>query len=1231
MIKKLVCITLLGGFAFVLASAELTAGDPDQIKAWIEQLQKPTLKTRILAAASLGETGNLGDLADAALAPLGSCLEDSNSDVRVYAAFALGRVGGNHVRTISLLSPLLIDPDEHVRYSAEWSLAEVAKVIASLEITDEMASKLLGLFRSIEVQMLSGTFQERHVIAVKLARIRLESRAGSNEAAPKVATKSVEVAPISKEGPTLETNMLVSISLYEAIDIVGRLALVDRMTSEKVFDDKLRLGVLKHELQGQDLNVVSYALVRWQSKGSLMMAQLFDELTDADLSSTYGENVVRSLVPTDLRQWEKLCKIIASRSYSVDLRIAGLHVVESCWNKDASSPAFLSLVPSTLQKLISDPAEDEQVRIPAIAAFAKLAHDSSGAANVVVECLKGTDTDSAMFYPLVEALGSFGKLGADGIGRLIDGLSAKDAETRRVCTESLGKVGSSLGKVGSVAQDAVPALVALIVNPDEVVEVKSQAASSLKQMGSMGVEALISSIGHPDAKVREHVLRALSIAANSNTEIAATFLGKLSDTQEAGNVRASAAAGLGAVGSLAKESTAAALRKACEETEPTELRAAAIIALARIDREQAKIVIDANKDDAEWLIRASAAFGLHLCGSTSESIESLLGLLDASERDQLVLSALSDLGTTASPHLLRIAQDTERSMAERLCCIEALFATPPVPWPAIIQLLDDDEIGDQTASLLESAELFESEVAPLLIGRLGSGKLNASTRYRIIRVLEADGFGAVEDESKWADTFSLNQPEASRFALSLPKKKKTAIKLDAPASPPPPTASAAVLPSPPTTGVELPATETMTEFVADGSSERKFIPGLIQGDDRKVAVFYGTNRLPLASQVKSTPVTSLHVGLAGVAIAIMFGCFFLFPRQSWIRYGIASLMGMGAFSAIALQAMIVMSWQAVGKEQPRYSGLVSEEIQYGVCEVSIPEGHQAGELESPQLFKFEVTLDPEKHVVLTNVECMPVETFRAALRSEMDRKGKNIFVFLHGYNVSFEDAARRTAQMAYDLKFEGAPVFYSWPSQAKWYSYVMDKDNIQLSVAQIRSFLIDIATTSQADTINLIAHSMGNVGLTAALSEIEQTSTPYFNQVVLAAPDIDADVFKNEIASKIVSKSHRTTLYTSKSDLALISSRYFNQRNRAGDSGPEVIVLDGIETIDATAVDSSLLGHSYYGSNVTVLDDLGLLLKNKPIESREYLKAIVRGRKPYWAFEPTRISRVQSRPIEISR
>jgi esterase/lipase superfamily enzyme len=204
--------------------------------------------------------------------------------------------------------------------------------------------------------------------------------------------------------------------------------------------------------------------------------------------------------------------------------------------------------------------------------------------------------------------------------------------------------------------------------------------------------------------------------------------------------------------------------------------------------------------------------------------------------------------------------------------------------------------------------------------------------------------------------------------------------------------------------------------------------------------------------------------------------------------------------------------------------------------------------------------------------------------------------------------------MSFDLKYPGCAVFYSWPSHNNWYRYQDDASNISRSVDQIRDFLTQIARESGAESVNLIAHSMGNVGLTQALASMTSTG-PTFNQVVLAAPDIDAKIFREEIATKITSRAKRVTLYTSQTDLALIASRYFNTSSRIGDSSDGPPLYPGIETIDATAVDSSLLGHSYYGSNVTVLEDIANLLQNRSVTDRSYLSLQTATNPPYWSFE----------------
>ena len=95
-------------------------------------------------------------------------------------------------------------------------------------------------------------------------------------------------------------------------------------------------------------------------------------------------------------------------------------------------------------------------------------------------------------------------------------------------------------------------------------------------------------------------------------------------------------------------------------------------------------------------------------------------------------------------------------------------------------------------------------------------------------------------------------------------------------------------------------------------------------------------------------------------------------------------------------------------------------------------------------------------------------------------KTANAFVFVHGYNVTFEDAARWTAQITYDLGFDGAPTFYSWPSRGSVPAYTIDEQNIEWTQSNLRRFLEDFFTRSQAQNVYLIAHSIGNRALTRA-------------------------------------------------------------------------------------------------------------------------------------------------------
>ncbi|GFO63256.1 alpha/beta hydrolase [Geomonas paludis] len=309
------------------------------------------------------------------------------------------------------------------------------------------------------------------------------------------------------------------------------------------------------------------------------------------------------------------------------------------------------------------------------------------------------------------------------------------------------------------------------------------------------------------------------------------------------------------------------------------------------------------------------------------------------------------------------------------------------------------------------------------------------------------------------------------------------------------------------------------------------------------------------------------------------------------------------------------------KGTAQYGAERDAKLHYGKCEVTIPVSHVPGELEGPSTLLLELSADPEKHIILKDARELGEQEFYRQLKAEAGPR--DILLFVHGYNVAFEKAARRTAQLAYDLKFPGIPVLFSWPSQGKILGYADDARTVAASVPDIERFLRILIERYRPEKIHVIAHSMGTHGLTQALARISDSQKKghkvIFNQLVLAAPDIDGKLFREEIAPKLSHLARRVSLYASSHDLALAVSHRYNDGRRAGDSNPEIVVVPGVDSIDVSRVDTSLLGHSYYGSNRSIITDISEALQLKKPDEREFL---VRRESPqhrkYWLFNPTR-------------
>jgi esterase/lipase superfamily enzyme len=305
-----------------------------------------------------------------------------------------------------------------------------------------------------------------------------------------------------------------------------------------------------------------------------------------------------------------------------------------------------------------------------------------------------------------------------------------------------------------------------------------------------------------------------------------------------------------------------------------------------------------------------------------------------------------------------------------------------------------------------------------------------------------------------------------------------------------------------------------------------------------------------------------------------------------------------------------------GKRNP------TSQLEYGIAKVSIPEDHRMGQIERPSWLKLDFQEDPAKHLVLMDINAFDRNSFVNALRNSVaNSKASDLLLFIHGYNTSFEDAAIRTAQIAYDLQFPGQAILYSWPSEAKFELYASDENNIDWTLPHFQDFLNLLLTSVGADMVNTIADSMGNRIMVRALDRLDYSNLPEhaakLRNVIFAAPDIDADTFK-EFVKQFNQKIDRLTLYASSKDKALEASKLVHGGYpRAGDSGENLTIVAGLDTIDASAVDTSLMGHSYFGDNRSIISDIFYLIREglSP-DRRSGLKPQTIQDLYYWLFQP---------------
>ncbi|MFH1018563.1 MAG: alpha/beta hydrolase [Pseudomonadota bacterium] len=271
------------------------------------------------------------------------------------------------------------------------------------------------------------------------------------------------------------------------------------------------------------------------------------------------------------------------------------------------------------------------------------------------------------------------------------------------------------------------------------------------------------------------------------------------------------------------------------------------------------------------------------------------------------------------------------------------------------------------------------------------------------------------------------------------------------------------------------------------------------------------------------------------------------------------------------------------------------QLSYGVCGISVPKKHAVGQIEKGP------GGDPDRF-------------FRAVSHTELDEANflgtlqglppADFLLFVHGFNVRFEEAVFRAAQIAYDLKFQGNVILFSWPAGAEsgLVSSALVSKIYDLNQTYARRSVEPFVTFLKAvDALNLkihvLVHSMGHQVVIPALARLTPPEGHrLFGELILNAPDIGQDEF-HDLLPKFKKVAERVTVYCSYNDRAISASQAYNEDLRLG----ACETMPGVDVINVGEIGGDALGHSYYASRPIVTDMFQTLL-GIPAEDRLFIR-----------------------------
>jgi esterase/lipase superfamily enzyme len=293
--------------------------------------------------------------------------------------------------------------------------------------------------------------------------------------------------------------------------------------------------------------------------------------------------------------------------------------------------------------------------------------------------------------------------------------------------------------------------------------------------------------------------------------------------------------------------------------------------------------------------------------------------------------------------------------------------------------------------------------------------------------------------------------------------------------------------------------------------------------------------------------------------------------------------------------LLVATTRAPVLEPPgvMFGGSRGRGLDFADIVVSIPPAgtRQPGDLPLPS----SLPANPERDFVTLRADRMDLAQAKANFDAHIRRTpGRRVLIFVHGFNTRFEEAVYRFAQIVYDARVNVAPVLFTWPSGGNVTDYVYDRDSAMYSRDALEAVLQALVKDPNVDSISILAHSMGNYIVVESLRQMSIRNrglSPKIQDVMLASPDIDVDVFRRQIAEIDAGpRPAQFTLFLSRDDRALgLSSFLARDSTRLGALDPNkepyrsILEQGRVQVVDLTGMASTdFTNHGKFASGEVV-------------------------------------------------